>query len=141
MGLILLWDRDVIKSYPQTILAACQSVTERSDLTPSAFLHTKTRISLEASYIWPQAFLSPQTAFKKALFHPFYYLFQSSSQNPGSFFKNHPQTGFHIVSKSQILEVCKNVFRNKFKYFKFILKRDYIPKYTLLIIRTLMLTF
>lgn len=116
-------------------------MTEHADLTLwSSPPQGKRELTLRHSYSWPQVYLSPQTALKRLYSIHFTTFFQSSSQNPGSFFKNHPQTGFHIFSKSQILEVCKKVYKSKFKYFKFMVKRCYIQKYTIIIL-TLMFTF
>lgn len=111
-----------LQPYPQTVLAACQM--KQNPLTGFVSSPLQQNKSSEARLTWPQVFLS-QNCTTKALFHPFHYLFHSSSQNPGSFFKNYPQTEFHIFSKSKILEDGRKVYRNKFKYVKFMVKRDY----------------
>lgn len=120
-----------LKPYPQTILAICQNVENTLTLALPAPLQTKTRIHFEAQLYLAPGFSVSQSCITKTLLHLFQYLFQSPPQNPGSFFKNYPQNGIHIFSECKILEVCKKVYRNKFKYFKFMVKRDYIQQYTL----------
>lgn len=141
MGLIILWDR-AVSHILSTNNPSCMPKCDRTFWPDSVSSppQWKQELTLRHSYSWPQVYLSPQTALKRLYSIHFTTFFNPLPKTQVPSLKIIPKQDFIYSQNSKFLEVCKKVYKSKFKYFKFMVKRDYIQKYTIIIL-TLMFTF